>query len=299
VSNARWAVDLVQNGAIAGSATFAQTLVAGQTYALRFEVNGINLRLYVDGVQRITATDPQLTAAGRGGVRLGLAASTAQPTNTTGLHLDDFRITSLTTTATDTLGANNGTFTNGPLLNELGALAGDSGRAARLDGTNDYVSVARQIQDDFSIEFWFKSTQGLNTNAQWWGSAGLVDAEVSGAANDFGVSLRSDGKITAGVGTPDVTIVSSASGYNNGAWHHVVFTRTRLSGALALYVDGASQGTATGSTLSLTSPANINFGRILTGTNYLSGSLDEFAFYNAALDAATVLDHYKAGAGTG
>jgi hypothetical protein len=262
-------------------------------------VNGINLRLYVDGVQRITATDPQLTAAGRGGVRLGLGTSTAQPTNTTGLHLDDFRITSLTTTATDSQGANNGTFTNGPLLNEPGALAGDSGRAARLDGTNDYVSVARQIQDDFTIDFWFKSTQGLGLNAQWWGNAGLVDAEVPGPANDFGVSLRSDGRITAGVGTPDVTVVSTTGGYNDGAWHHVAFTRTKSSGALALYVDGASQGTATGSTLSQTSPASINFGRIQTGSNYFLGSIDELAVYNYVLSGATVLDHYKAGAGTG
>jgi hypothetical protein len=120
------------------------------------------------------------------------------------------------------------------------------------------------------------------------------DAEVSGAANDFGVSLRSDGRITAGTGTPDVSIVSSSAGYNDGTWHHVVFTRTRSSGALNLYVDGVSAGSATGATASLTSPASINFGRIHTGTNYFAGSLDEVATYNVALSQATVTAHYQA-----
>ena len=64
---------------------------------------------------------------------------------------------------------------------------------------------------------------------------------VTGAANDFGVSLRSDGKVVAGVGTPDVSIVSTSGGYNDGTWHQVVFTRTKATGALALYVDGAAQ----------------------------------------------------------
>jgi hypothetical protein len=163
-----------------------------------------------------------------------------------------------------------------------------------FDGVDDYVSVARQVQDDLSVEFWFESTQGLGTNAQWWGNAGLVDAEVAGAANDFGVSLRSDGRITAGTGTPDASIVSSSAGYNDGNWHHVVFTRTRSSGALNLYVDGVSAGSATGATASLTSPASINFGRIQTGTNYFAGSLDEVATYNVALSQATVTAHYQA-----
>jgi hypothetical protein len=182
-------------------------------------------------------------------------------------------------------------------LNQPGALSGVADRAATFDGVNDYVSVARQISDDFSIEFWFKSTQGLNTNAQWWGNAGLVDAEVSGAANDFGVSLRSDGRITAGVGTPDVSIVSAAASYNNGGWHHVVFTRQRSNGALRLYVDNVLAGTATGSTAALTSPANINFGRIQSGGNYLAGTIDDVAIYNTSLGSTTVADHYEAGRG--
>lgn len=196
--------------------------------------------------------------------------------------------------AVDSKGTNTGTYNGGPTLGVTGAIAGEASTAVTFNGVNQWVSVSRTIQDDFSIEFWFKSTQGIGTGSQWWSGAGLVDAEVGGGGNDFGVSLRSDGKILAGDGAPDTSVVTTGS-YNNGAWHHVVFTRTRASGVLSLYVDGAAAGTATGNTVSLTGPASINFGRIQSATNYLAGSLDEVALYTTPLSAATVLSHYNAG----
>jgi hypothetical protein len=279
---------------------FSQTLTAGQTYRLGLEINGSTIRLLVDGVERVTTIDALIAAAGRGGVRLGTSGTTATTTNTAGLHLDNFRITSLTTTASDSNGTNHGTYFNGVRLNQPGALVGTTNRSTVFDGVNDYVSVARQISNDFSIEGWFKSTQGIGTGTQWWSGAGLVDAETSSNFYDFGVSLRSDGRVVAGVGhTPDVSIVSTSGGFNNGAWHHFVFTRTRSTGALNLYVDGQAQGSATGSTASLIDTPNINFGRIQSGTNYYAGSLDDIGVYTSVLTPAQVLDHYRAGTGTG
>ena len=101
--------------------------------------------------------------------------------------------------------------------------------------------------------------------------------------------------MVAGIGTPDVSVVSTTGGYDNGAWHHVVFTRTKATGALALYVDGAAAGTATGaSTASLSGPASLNFGRIQSGGNYFAGSLDEVAIYNVVLSPATISAHFGA-----
>lgn len=303
--SARWELGKVVNGTLTligsgtGTGYYSQTLTTGTSYRMTLQMNGTAISLLVDGVSRITATDSSISAAGRAGVRLGTGASTAQTSDSAGLHLDDFRVSSLTTSATDSQGTNNGTYNGGVSLNQPAGLAGETDRTVTFDGVNDYVRVTRQIQDNFSIEFWFRSTQGLNTNSQWWGNAGLVDAEVSGAANDFGVSLRSDGRITAGTGSPDVSIVSSSGGYNDGNWHHVVFTRIRSSGAMNLYADGASAGSATGPTASLTSPASIDFGRIQTGTNYFAGSIDEVAVYGSALSSSTASDHYKAGKGTG
>ena len=201
------------------------------------------------------------------------------------------------TTATDSKGTNSGTYVNGPTLGVAGAPGGDSDTAATFDGVNDHVTAARQIADDFSIELWFKSTQGIGTNPQWSQGAGLVDADVAGTSNDFGVSLRSDGRVVAGVGNPDTSVVSTAGGYDDGAWHHVAFTRRKTTGAMNLYVDGTSAGSATGNTLTLSAPANINLGRLASAANYFAGSLDEVATYNVALSAATVAAH-KAAVGT-
>jgi len=289
---AAWELVKAVNGTGTLLGSFAQTLTAGTTYRLGLDMNGTTIRLLVDTVQRVAVTDAAVDVAGRAGVRLGKSTDTATQSDTTGLHLDDFNVSP---PLADSKGTNDGDYFGGVPLGIVGAIAGDADTAATFDGLNDYGSVTRTIQDDFSIELWFKSTQGIGTGAQWWNGAGMVDAELNGAFNDFGVSLRSDGRVVAGVGTPDVSIVSATGGYNNGAWHHVVFTRTKASGAMQLYVDGTSAGTATGSTLSLTSPASINFGRLLNGTNPFAGSLDEVAVYNVTLPQTTVTSHFNAG----
>jgi hypothetical protein len=43
--------------------------------------------------------------------------------------------------------------------------------------------------------------------------------------------------------------------------------------------------------------ANINFGRIQSGGNYLAGTIDDVAIYNTSLGSTTVADHYEAGRG--
>lgn len=287
-----WVLYRVLNGGWTwlGSSTL-QGLTAGTTYRLGLDLNGSTIRLLVDGVARVTATDNGITAAGRAGIAQGFhATSSTTVTDSAGLHLDNFHVTP---PLADRTGGNHGDYLHGATLGVAGAIT-DGDTAAQFDGVNDHGLVTRQIADDFSIEFWFRSSQGIGTGAQWWGGAGMVDAEVNGAFSDFGVSLRSDGRVVAGVGAPDVSVVSSSSGHNNGAWHHVVFTRTRASGAITLYVDGVSRGTANGSTARLTSPTNISFGRLLSGNNAFAGSLDEVAVYTTALSAATVSQHYAA-----
>ena len=295
-STLSWTLYSIVNSSKVSLGQSPQTLTPGWTYRLALDMTGMTgstIRLLVDGVQQVSVTNTAITAAGRSGVAMGFGAtSSTTATDTTGMHLDNFTVTP---PLADSKGTNNGDYLNGPTLGVAGAIAGDPNTAARFDGVSDFGTVARQISDNFSIEFWFNSTQGTGTGTAWSQGAGLVDADVSGTNNDFGVSLRSDGKVVAGVGNPDVSIVSSAGGYNNGNWHHVVFTRTKTTGALQLYVDGVLAGSATGNTASLTSPANINFGRIQSGSNYFLGSLDEVAVYNTALSGSTVTSHYNAG----
>jgi hypothetical protein len=120
-----------------------------------------------------------------------------------------------------------------------------------------------------------------------------VDADVNTPGSDFGTSLRSDGRVVAGTGNDDTSIVSSTAGFNNGNWHHVVFTRVGATGAMVLYVDGVSQGTATGNSASALTTPTIYFGRVGSGA-YLAGSLDEVATYSVVLSPAQVAAHFAA-----
>jgi hypothetical protein len=270
-------------------------LTVGATYRVALDMTGSTIRVLVNGAQVATAVSTTITGTGRGGFALGHGNAVTTVQNGTGMHLDNFRITPQ---LADSAGTNHGDYLSGPVLGAAGAIAGDANTAAQFDGVNDYGTVARQISNDLSIEFWFKSTQSYYNDlgnphcTYWWQGAGLVDAESTGPANDFGISLC-DGRIVAGVGTPDVSIVS-ATGLNNGAWHHVVFTRTMSTGAMQLYVDGVSAGTATGSTSSLTASPTVAFGRVQGTNQYYAGYLDEISTYNVALTGAAVLGHYNA-----
>ena len=205
------------------------------------------------------------------------------------------------TAITDSFGSNPGVWSNGPAFGTAGAITGDPNTATNFDGVDDYGTVSRQISDDFTIEYWFKSTQGIGTDTRWYNGAGMVDAETAGITNDFGTALRSDGVVAAGIGNAggagvaDVTFVSTRSGLNDNAWHQVVLTRIRSSGIAVLYVDGVQQVQATGNTNPLTATANLAFGRIQAGGKYFAGSLDDISVYSSALPASTVLDHFKAG----
>jgi hypothetical protein len=185
----------------------------------------------------------------------------------------------------DTSGSgNNGT------ANVLSYVSGKVGaQAAQFNGTSSYVSIPRSVTDDFSVAMWVKTTDnGGWTGGQWWGGKGLVDGEVAGGGADWGTALV-DGKFVLGVGSTggDTTLASSVN-INDGAWHHVVATRSNISGAMAVYVDGAPRGSGTGPTGSRTFPASLRIGSLQTGNNFLSGTLDDVRLYDRVLTAAEV-----------
>ena len=292
-ANHSWNLHRVVNNTWTFLGSAPQTITSGTTYRLALDMTGTTIRVLVDGTQVISATDAGIAPAGRGGLALGFHASaTPTVTDTNGMHLDNFRISP---PMADAKGTNHGDYLGGVATGQTGAIAGDANTAASFDGTNDFGSVSRQIQDDFSIEFWFRSSQVAGTNCnQWWEGMRLVDAEVGGPNSDFGVSLC-QGKIIAGIGnTSDVSIVTPGT-YNNNAWHHVVFTRTKTAAAMQLYVDGALVISGTpNNTGSLTASSTITFGRAAGGGYFYSGSLDEVALYSTVLSPATISAHYAA-----
>ena len=155
----KWTLYSVVNGAKTSiGIPVGGTLSTSTNYRLALDMTGSTIRLLVDGVQQVSVTSTTITAAGRGGVTLGFGVASTTVTDTTGMHLDNFTVTP---PLADSWGTNNGDYLNGPTLGVAGAITGDSNTAATFDGSNDYATVARQISDDFSIEFWFKSTRRL------------------------------------------------------------------------------------------------------------------------------------------
>jgi hypothetical protein len=198
------------------------------------------------------------------------------------------------TVAFDIAGAHHGSYYNHPRLGAPGPSTGvGAATAATFNGADQYVLLPRDIRDDFSLEFWFSSHGGGlgNNGTQWWQGAGLLDAEVPGVVDDFGTSLDASGQVWAGTGNPDTSLHSSP-GLNDGAWHHVVFTRTQATGALALYIDGQPVANATGGRQRLTSPPGLRIGVLQSGVNPIAATIADAAVYRVALPSTTIAAHF-------
>jgi subtilase family serine protease len=190
--------------------------------------------------------------------------------------------------ADDVLGVNNGVLQNGATFS-----SGLIGQAFSFDGVDDYVSINRSIQDDFTIEFWLNTTQIVGTDSgQWYEGRGLVDGEVQTVTNDFGVTLK-NGKVLFGVGNPDVTIRSGFVA--DGNWHHVAATRLRSTGQMKLYIDGIQVASANAGTQSLTTPPRITLGQVQVDGNRFQGKLDEVSIYDRPLSPTEIQSIFNAG----
>jgi hypothetical protein len=192
------------------------------------------------------------------------------------------------TTWSNLAGSNfNGTLNNSPGFSpiNIGTLV--------FDGVNDYVNISRPVQDDFTLICWFKTTQNAgNPNGPWYQGMGLLDGEVSGFVNDFGMSMGS-GRILFGTGNPDITIRSSTT-FNDNIWHMTTATRVRSTGTLSLYVDNILRATGTGNTNSLTSPGNLTIGCLRPLAGFFSGNIAITMVYNKALTQSEIVQIYNA-----
>ncbi|MDD5522887.1 MAG: DUF2341 domain-containing protein [Kiritimatiellae bacterium] len=157
-------------------------------------------------------------------------------------------------------------------------VAGLIGNAWNFDGVDNAIRVNRMIQDDFTIAFWMKANANSAGGAQWYNGTGLVDADVSGVTNDFGVAYNNQ-LATFGTGNSDASL-SGTVYINDKNWHYIVATRVRSTGEKKIYVDGIACGTQAGNTNCLDMPTRMAFGQIQTLANYFNGYLDEIEISN-------------------
>lgn len=127
--------------------------------------------------------------------------------------------------------------------------------------TGQGASIARPVQDDFTLYGVFKGIQGQGASAAWYGNASLMDCEHSGTGNDFGVTVRADGRLTGGVGSPDTTITGTANISSVIDPVIVVIRRTKATGLFRVYVNGVQDITMNINTASLNFNPNLYFFR--------------------------------------
>jgi hypothetical protein len=196
-------------------------------------------------------------------------------------------------TATDELGALPGTYTNGVLLNQPGALASETNPAASFDGVNDYMVVPTSSSLDLTsavtVEFWAKRRAISSTFQVLVGKPGNGQSRFE----NYAVWLNTANNYQAyfGDGTTYVQVTTSAVTDTN--WHHIVATD---NGATAkIYLDGVLKESKS-TTLRLTANTNpLNFGRANNNTTFFNGWLDEVAIYPTALSATRIQAHYIKG----
>jgi Tfp pilus assembly protein PilX len=155
-------------------------------------------------------------------------------------------------------------------------------------------SLATALSGDFSIGYWFKTTMSAPTATYWYSGVALVDAEVCGVTNDWGTALIDGGKVSMGIGNPDLTI-KSVSNYNDGVWHFVTATRNQTTAVVSLYVDGIQVAATSGAnSAALNAPTLIGLGRNpCVGGGVYTGDLDDVIAYNRVLSSIEVTSLYN------
>jgi hypothetical protein len=161
-------------------------------------------------------------------------------------------------------------------------------QAMQFSGSSgSYVTIPRSVSDDFTLAFWVKTTATGGTG-QWYNGKGLVDGEMPGQVDDFGVSLVGN-KAAFGVGNPDSTIFST-SAINDGNWHHVAATRNAVTGQMKLYCDGVLQASTNGPTGTKSAASNLKIGALqtLVSGSFLAGTIDDVQLFDHVFSDAEV-----------
>jgi hypothetical protein len=167
----------------------------------------------------------------------------------------------------------------------------NGGTAAIFDGSSSLQASASPIVDGFTIAFWMNTTTAGNGGTQWYQGNGLVDGELPGQTNDWGLSLLGS-KVALGIGNPDRTIIST-SNVTTGTWTYVTATWDASAHTSTLYLNGAeeAQSTSTGS-LSRFTTDQFFVGKDVSGNSY-TGLLDNVEIYTSAFTSAQVTADYQ------
>ncbi|WP_067915434.1 LamG-like jellyroll fold domain-containing protein [Actinomadura rubrobrunea] len=194
------------------------------------------------------------------------------------------------------------TLQSGVTRGQAGAVANDSDRAMRFNGTSTGTSSTPAVPTpgDFSVEAWVKTTSTSGGKIIGYGNRNSGNS----TAYDRHLYMTNDGRVVFGAKPADsVKTVQSGAGLNDGRWHHVVGTLDASDG-MRLYVDGqqvaADPTVKNGEKFSgywRVGGDNLGSWPNRPTSNFLNATLDEVAVYPRALTAEQVAQHYGVGTG--
>ena len=193
------------------------------------------------------------------------------------------------TTAVDERGGANGTYAGTPGLGASGLLSapGETNTAVSFDGVNDLVSTpltntSAQLAA-FSLEAWVKRS----------GAPAATQTIVAANGTFLRVAARASAASFGFWNGSSSQVVSTVTSVVDNAAHHVVGTWDGTT--LRIYLDGklSSFLVPTGTPSAQTDAFTI--GDVAGGTSWFAGTIDEVAFYRAALGAVRVKAHFDRG----
>ncbi len=215
------------------------------------------------------------------------------------LHLSEISGTHTDSTSNGNSGLPQGVVSEG--------VSGEVGGADDFDGTSGYINYGNSItlnfeaNSSFTYEGWVKTTESYGAIISQ--RHDLDDNAIIDICVGYDGAVRSAGRLMC------LVRPSSSGGYaritgsivNDGDWHY--FTLTRNSGSvIELFVDGASQGTATDSATGGIITTNLNalgserrWVQTDYGTaddRYLSGLIDEVRISNVERSSAWIMASY-------
>lgn len=196
------------------------------------------------------------------------------------------------TTATDSKGSNNGTYTGGYTLSKNPIPSELSTNSISLNGSTGYINVGTPVTT--------LPTSGLYTLEAWVNIPSSVNISSSPFALIYYGTLssnQSNGLLVENGGLSNWWWLGAGDAIypvpypiNDGNWHHIVACwdgTTRY-----MYYDGFLIGTQGKTGLSATLN-NLQLG--LQGSAYYNGLLANCAIYNSCLSASSILNHYLTG----
>jgi len=141
-----------------------------------------------------------------------------------------------------------------------------------FDGGGDYIILDPEVANfgtgDFTIEMWLYPTESSNaifrkTTSTGSASPPSVSVYVSGTTPLVGVNS----------GSADGTWITASSSFTNNAWNH--FAITRESGAVKIWIDGSSAGSATRN-VNVSNTTTFRLGQWRSSSEDYKGYIEDF-----------------------